>query len=693
MTLKDLLRVLHRRWASALIAALLFLTAFLTYARMTEKPAFKARAKIQLSQPPVLLTSSQNSQWISVSSVDPRTWTSNILGRKLQEAALQRLGPEAKREWFDGLGVVPETDQLLWIEALGPSADIAMNVANAVAEAAKADSVARANQDRTSAVEKTRSRRQQEREAQELHEREVRREREAARNQQGVEDLELDLKKVHEDLLSHDGRRRELERRLAADRLKLERIRNDRSVAEHLQREGVPRLATASAATRVEDSPRVRQHADRVETLHRELVALLRKYTNEHPLVKAGRADLREAELELGRARAAALGQDIDREELAVRTDDELAVIEIRVLEPELRSLRDRAAALAPYLERVRAADKKAVEAAARAGVLDGLLAQLESAGAAPGYVSIEESADARSVIPIKLRLSGGQFLGFAILVSVVLGVSLAFLLDFVDTSIRTDYDILRHLDWPTLAVVPRVARQHLLTLVPEDATRAIANVFDTLATVLLSYPSDRAARIFLVTGTNPQEGKTSSSINLAAALARQGKRTLLIDGDLRNPAVHASFGLERGIGLADLLAGRAMPASTGIFLDTQLPTLKLLTAGSANENPYEILDPARILPIAGQLREQFDAVVIDTPPILGAGDALKFSGAADAVLFVLEAGKTDVRQATWAKRLLASVNARVAGALLNRAGETMAYYSYNYARSDDGRKLVHTSV
>jgi succinoglycan biosynthesis transport protein ExoP len=693
VTLKDLLRVLHRRWlAVVVVSTLLFLVIF-SYARIAEKPAFKSRAKVQLSTPPVLLSATQTSQWISISSVDARTWTSIILGENIRDAALKRLGPDAGPGWLDSVSVAAETDQLLWIEAVGSTPEAAVAAANAVAKAVEAESEARANRDRVAGIEATRKRRAQQRDAQDVAEREARREREGARRAYGVEDLELEHRKVNEDLLSHGMRRRDLDRRIAANHLKLERIREDRTVAEHLQREGAPRLATASAASRVEDSVRVRELSKRVEDLHRDLMSMLRKYTNEHPMVKTARFDLRESELALSRARAEALGRDMDREELALRTDDELAAIEIRVLEPELRALRDRTAALTPILDRVRAAEKSAGEAAARGTLLDGILAQLEATPVATGYVTVEEPATLKRTARIELRFSGWRFQVFSTLLCLVVGVSIAFVLDFVDTTIRTDYDILRHLDWPTLAVVPRVPRSHLLTLIPDDASRGIANVFDTLATVLLSYPSERAARVFLVTGTNPQEGKTSSSINLAAALARQGKRTLLVDGDLRSPAVHANFGLERSAGLSDLLAGTAMPATPGLFIDTQLPTLKLLVCGQPSDSPYEVLDPARVHPVTGQLRELFDVVVIDSPPILGAGDALKFSGAADAILFVIEAGRTDVRQATWAKRLLASVNAKVAGALLNRAGETMAYYHYNYSRTEDGRKLVRSSV
>src|SRR5205814_9245009 len=134
----------------------------------------------------------------------------------------------------------------------------------------------------------------------------------------------------------NETHRHDLERRGAPNRLLLGRIRSDRSVADHLQREGVPRLATASGESRIQESPIVRQVSDRLESLHRELLAAVRRYTEEHPLVKNLRSDIRQTELDLTRARIQALGSDIDREELALRTDNELVAIEIRVLEPEV---------------------------------------------------------------------------------------------------------------------------------------------------------------------------------------------------------------------------------------------------------------------------------------------------------------------------------------------------------------------
>ena len=274
-----------------------------------------------------------------------------------------------------------------------------------------------------------------------------------------------------------------------------------------------------------------------------------------------------------------------------------------------------------------------------------------------------------------------------AILLSAVFGISFAFLREFLDTSLRTDYDVRRHLDYPVLAVAPAVDAGDVLTV---RAARAgiMSEIYDTLATVLLSTPSERPSRIFMVTSTNPQEGKTVTSINLAVAFARQGKRTLLVDGDMRVPSIHTSLTLPSSPGLSEVLSGAVQVTSEGVLQDCEVPNLKVLACGVQPESPYELLDPSRTGAVAAQLREQFDVVVFDTPPILRTGDALKISTLVDQTLFVVESGRTEQRQASWAKRLLTNVGARVAGVVLNRAvTETEEYYYYYGTGANRSRK------
>ncbi|HVE42185.1 MAG TPA: polysaccharide biosynthesis tyrosine autokinase [Planctomycetota bacterium] len=690
MTFKDLIRLLRRRWLTAGLVFAAVFCGYMAVSAVTERPQYRARARILISTPPILVTATQGTQWISVTQMDPKTWISIISSARVRsraEAALRKLKTyDVQADWFANVGASLDTDgQLAWIEAVGPTPDIAADIANVVAWQAEEYSREIAGVDVNKAREKTSERLQKERDVLSGEDDKIRKLREDARARLSSDNLEIDVRKLEEEILSHETRRRDLERRGSTNRLRLERIRSDRSVAEHLQREGVPRLATASGESRIADSPLVRQVSDRLEVLHRELLAAVRRYTEEHPLVKGLRADIRQTELDLTRARIQALGSDIDREELTLRTDNELIAIEIRVLEPEVKELRDRLTVLTPVLDEVKLHDRLAQDSRGRISTIETLREQL-SATPESGYVRrLEDIASPSETVRIEMRLRKSW--GLALLASVIFGIGFAFVREFIDTTLRTDYDVRRHLDYPVLAVAPRVGSNEVLTL---RASRAsiMAEIYDTLATVLLSAPSEHPSRIFMVTSTNPQEGKTVTSINLAVALARQGKRTLLVDGDMRVPSIHTSLTLPSSPGLSEVLAGSVALNAEGVLQDCEVPNLKVLPCGVQPESPYELLDPSRTGPIAAQMREMFDIVVFDTPPILRTGDALKISTVADQSLFVVEAGRTEQRQASWAKRLLTNVGARVSGVVLNRAvTDTEEYYYYYGTGTGQSRK------
>jgi capsular exopolysaccharide synthesis family protein len=341
---------------------------------------------------------------------------------------------------------------------------------------------------------------------------------------------------------------------------------------------------------------------------------------------------------------------------------------------------------LNPVLDEIKFHDRLAQDSRSRITTIDTLREQL-SATPESGYVRKlpEEVASPAEAVRIEMRLRKSW--GLALLASIIFGIGFAFVREFIDTTLRTDYDVRRHLDYPVLAVAPRVGSNEVLTL-RASRSSIMAEIYDTLATVLLSAPSEHASRIFMVTSTNPQEGKTVTSINLAVALARQGKRTLLVDGDMRVPSIHTSLTLPSSPGLSEVLAGSVQLNQEGVLQDSEVPNLKVLPCGVQPESPYELLDPSRTGPIAAQLREMFDVVVFDTPPILRTGDALKISTVADQSLFVVEAGRTEQRQASWAKRLLSNVGARVSGVVLNRAvTDTEEYYYYYGTGAGQSRK------
>ena len=692
MTFKDLIRLLRRRWLTAGLVFAAVFTGFMGFSAVTERPAYRARTRVLITTPPILLTATQGTQWISVTQMDPRTWISIISGttiRQLTEAAFRKEYPQIdlQPEWLGSLSATLETDgQLAWIEAVGPTPQIAANLVNVAVRQIEDYSREIAGKDLNKARIKTTERLRKERETQMAEENAAHAVRDDARTRYGSENLDLDVRKLEEEIISHDSHRRDLERRAATNRLRFERIKSDRSVAEHLQREGLPRLATASGESRIVENPRVKQVSDRLEVLHRDLLTAQHRYTEEHPQVKALHADIRETELELTRARIQALGSDIDREELQLRTDNELIAIEIRVLEPEVRELRDRLGLLTPFLDDAKQKERSGQDARARAATVETLLAQLAAAPEA-GYVTLEDPGRARPEEAVRIEMRLRKSWPVALLASLIVGISFAFLREFVDTTLRTDYDVRRHLDYPVLAVAPRVSSGEILTVRAARAS-VMSEIYDTLATVLLSTPSDRPSRVFMITSTNPQEGKTVTSINLAVAFARQGKRTLLVDGDMRVPSIHTSLTLPSSPGLSEVLAGSVQATDEGVLRGTEVPNLTVLPCGVQPESPYELLDPSRLGPMTALLREMFDVIVFDTPPILRTGDALKISTVAEQSIFVIEAGRTEQRQAAWAKRLLANVGARIAGAVLNRAvTDTEEYYYYYGTGSGQARK------
>jgi capsular exopolysaccharide synthesis family protein len=156
----------------------------------------------------------------------------------------------------------------------------------------------------------------------------------------------------------------------------------------------------------------------------------------------------------------------------------------------------------------------------------------------------------------------------------------------------------------------------------------------------------------------------------------------------MRVPAIHTSLTLPSSPGLSEVLAGTVQVGDEGVMQGTEVPNLSVLPCGVQPESPYELLDPSRLSPMVAALRETFDVIVFDTPPVLRTGDALKISAVAEQTLFVVEAGRTEQRQAAWAKRLLSNVGARMAGAVINRAiTDTEEYYYYYSTAHGQSRK------
>ena len=204
---------------------------------------------------------------------------------------------------------------------------------------------------------------------------------------------------------------------------------------------------------------------------------------------------------------------------------------------------------------------------------------------------------------------------------------------------------------------------------------------FRTLATNLRYIGEAQHRRSFAITSAVPEEGKTTTASNLAVTLARMGRRTALIDGDLRRGRLHSYFGIDPNAGLSSVAAGLTTAADTwvNVSLDNVGDELAVMPAGPPPPDPVQILDSPAVSSIVREARENFECVLVDTPPVLVVSDALAVSRRVDAVVVVVRLGRTTRDQLKRLARALDQVGVRPVGVVVTGVKRKTAYYSVAY--------------
>ncbi|MDP3890439.1 polysaccharide biosynthesis tyrosine autokinase [Nocardioides sp.] len=295
--------------------------------------------------------------------------------------------------------------------------------------------------------------------------------------------------------------------------------------------------------------------------------------------------------------------------------------------------------------------------------------------------------------------------LAVAALVGLLLGVALATARDLLDTTIKSIEDMEEVTDSPVMASIgvdSSMAKKPLLTQLRGFSPRGEG--FRMLRTNLQFLDLDNQPKSLVITSAVAGEGKTTTSTNLAIALAQAGRRVLLVDGDLRRPRIAGLLGLESSIGLTTVLVGR-----TRLDQSIQLHEesgVHFLSCGPTPPNPSEILQANATHELLHKLRDSYDAVIIDAPPLLPVADAAILATAADGAIIVTRHGKTTRDQLRAATQRLDKVGARLFGTVVNMIPRRFAdsyYYYYYYdtetvgstkkanrkdaGRKDEGRK------
>jgi len=337
-------------------------------------------------------------------------------------------------------------------------------------------------------------------------------------------------------------------------------------------------------------------------------------------------------------------------------------------------------------------------EIATRRDVLRDLVArqsQTETSGQLRGTtmsnIRVVDPAEApeRPVSPRKLlNLALSLFLGL------VLGVSVAVLLHFVDNTIKTEHDILRYA--PGIAILGHIPLfQPLRVVGPEgqpanpdvhpdlashhDSRSGFAEAFKNLRTSLLLASPDRPPRHIVVTSCEPGDGKSTVALNLAIVLTQMGRRVLLVDADLRRPRIQRVMGTDNAVGLSSFLSGNASPE--GLARASEVPLLDVVTSGPIPPNPSELLDSPRLGDFMEELtaRGGYHHVIFDSPPALLVADGVILATKVDATILVARAGATRREAFVQGIARLRQARAKLAGTVLNALADRPRYYYYRH--------------
>ena len=276
-----------------------------------------------------------------------------------------------------------------------------------------------------------------------------------------------------------------------------------------------------------------------------------------------------------------------------------------------------------------------------------------------------------------KRNLLLGGLLGLA------LGIGLALLTHTLDTKVRTEDDIKALSKRPMLGDIPlvKVSKDGLLSIESDPHGRHAESI-RRLRTNMLFVDVTTGAHSFVVTSSVPGEGKTTTTINLALAMADAGSKVLLIDGDLRNPSVASTMGLDGSFGLTTLLLGHAEPDD--VIQRWRQTTLYVLPAGPVPPNPSELLGSEPMEQLFGKLAHEYDFILFDSPPVVPVIDAVLINKLTHGLIMVVGAERTRKKDLASAVHSLETVDAPVAGFALNMVPASSSstyrygYYGYN---------------
>ncbi|MDX1776175.1 MAG: polysaccharide biosynthesis tyrosine autokinase, partial [Desulfobulbales bacterium] len=431
--------------------------------------------------------------------------------------------------------------------------------------------------------------------------------------------------------------------------------------------------------------------------LYKKISELSKKYGKEHPRMKAALSELQT----LQERKNAEIGRIIDS------------------LNNEYQVALAREASLMAALERQKQESLELNKKAIEYGVL-----KREAEGARELYdllirrfkeTSVTEEIDTgniriidRAESAFKVSPNTRRNFKLAVVVGLMLGLGLAFLLEYLDNTIKTPEELEQVLNMPYLGLIPLMDmnKSGLLRngfsedLITIKQPRAVASEsYRSIRTRIVFSSPEHAPKSMLITSVTGEEGKTLTSANLAITMAQAGSKVILLDCDMRKPRLHRLLGLNRDRGVSNVLVGDCNLDE--VIVETKIPNLHAISCGPIPPNPSELLGSSAMVNLIAGLGREYDRIVIDSPPLAAVTDAIVLAKIVDGTVVVLQANSTPKEMAKNVLHHLQVVKAHILGVVLNKVDlQKNAYYYrqnyYHYLYGDDAvepRKNVWEKV